>query len=86
MRRQIVAKISAACAAPPAGLCGSLPKLGHFAHQEVNLLLLPHNDLVELIDQVFGKAGLYFQVCQALLDVLAPPEVVLLMFHDRIGP
>ena len=38
----------------------------HFTRQVVNLVLLPGDDLVELVEQILSEAGLYFQIDQAL--------------------
>ena len=42
----------------------------HFADQRVDLGLLADDDLVEFVEQVFGKAGFDFEFGQALGGVL----------------
>ena len=44
-----------------------LAQLAHFAQQEVNVLLLAHDDGVELVQQVFLKTDLDLQIGQALV-------------------
>ena len=58
---------------------GRLPQVSQLAHQHVDLLLLAHDDLVQLIQQVFGEAGLDFQIGQALVDVVC-------VFHAAFCP
>lgn len=63
MRRQVITQ------AAPSVQCAFwrwLPKLGHLAQQQVNLLLLARNDLVQMLNQVFGVGGLDFKIRQAL--------------------
>jgi hypothetical protein len=66
MRRQFVAQIERCCTASFWNLLAQTPQL---AGKIVNLLLLAVNDEVELIEQIFGVAGLDLQVVQALLKV-----------------
>ena len=66
MRRQFVAQV-ARCA--HAAIGAGLAQLAQFADQQVDLLLLAHDDFVELIELVFGEAGLDFQLGQALVGV-----------------
>ena len=66
MRRQFVAQIERCCTASFWNLLAQTPQL---AGKVVNLLLLAVDDEVELIEQVFGVAGLDLQVIQALLKV-----------------
>ena len=42
----------------------------HFADQRVDLRLLANDDLVEFVEQVFGKAGFDLEFGQALGGVL----------------
>ena len=67
MRRQIVAQI-ARCTQTT--ICAGLAQVRHFADQLVNLLLLAHDDLVELIEQIFREGSLDLKICQALLGLL----------------
>lgn len=53
-----------------------LANLPNLAHQQVNVLLLADDDLVELIQQVFGETGLDFQIGESLLGGLG-------VFHER---
>ena len=64
MRRHVVTK-----ATRGANDCLSvwLPQRSDFSNQAVNLLLLADDDCVQLLKQVFGKAGLDFQIGQALV-------------------
>ena len=66
MRRQFVTQI-ARCRV--ASLWNLLAQTQQLAGKVVNLLLLAVDDEVELIEQVFGVAGLDLQVVQALLKV-----------------
>jgi len=76
MRRQFVAQV----ALHGLAVFGLLPaKLGQLAQQGVNLLLLAKDGLVQLVQQVFGVAGLDFQLGQAGVGVVR-------MFHGAIGP
>jgi hypothetical protein len=60
---QFVARIAAA---RNAAFGGRLAQQRHLADQQVDLSLLPDDDLIESVEQVFGKAGLDFQLGQAL--------------------
>ena len=62
-----------------------LPERGDLSNQAVNLLLLADYDCVQLLQQVFGKAGLDFQIGQALINIVCVLRVVQ-VFHARIGP
>lgn len=66
VRRYLVAQAAEGGAA----LGRLLAQVGHFAHQPVYLLLLAHDDLVELFQHVVRKAGLDLQLQQAAFDVL----------------
>ena len=67
MRGQVVASTPGV---DGTGIMGRLAQLADVANQQVNLLLLADDDLVELLQQVFAKAGLDFQIGQALVNVL----------------
>lgn len=54
MRRQIVTQVARST---QAAICAGLAQFGDRINQHVNLLLLPNNDFVELVDQVFCVAG-----------------------------
>lgn len=62
-----------------------LPERSDFSNQAVYLLLLADYDCVQLLQQVFGKAGLDFQIGQALINIACVLRVVQ-VFHARIGP
>lgn len=62
MGRQIVAQV-----ARRSRFAGLLPQVREFANQQVDLRLLANNDFVELVQRVFSKAGLDFQLGDALL-------------------
>jgi hypothetical protein len=47
-----------------------LAKLADFTNERINLLLLLKDGLVELLHQIFGEAGLDFQVHQAFVCVV----------------
>lgn len=66
MRRQLVAQ----AAERRRALGRLLAQVGHVALQAVDLLLLAHNDLVQLFQQVVGETGLDLQVEQPAFDVL----------------
>lgn len=59
MRWQVIAQ-----AAPwwRCAVCRWLPQFGHLAQQQVNLLLLADNDLIQLLNQVFGVSRLDFKI------------------------
>jgi len=76
MRRQFIAQI----ALPDLATFGLLPaQLDHFAQQQIQLLLLAKDGLVQLVQQVFGVAGLDLQFSQAGIGVVR-------LVHARIGP
>lgn len=64
MRWQVITQ------ATPCGLrafCSRLPQLSHFAQQQVNLPLLTGNDLIQLLNQIFGISRFDFKSSQALV-------------------
>jgi hypothetical protein len=65
MWRQVVA-CPAQDSAP--GIRNLLPELIYLANQRIDLLLLADDDLVQLVEQVFIKAGLDLQIGQAVVD------------------
>ena len=67
MRRQL---ISQAAKAARLRLGGLLAQAFDLALQAVDLVLLAHDDGVELIEQVFGEAGLDLEVGQPLFGAL----------------
>ncbi len=70
MRRQLIPQIALPWRLRLRGL---LAQVQHFADQRVDLRLLADDDvveLVELVEQVFGKAGFDFQFGQVLVDFL----------------
>ena len=67
MWRQVVAQIPRR-AQPAIG--ARLAQFGDRLDQLVDLLLLPHDDFVELVNLVFGVAGFDFQLGQAVVGVL----------------
>ena len=75
MGRQFVARIARRA---QAGLGRLLLQLPHLAHQELYLRLLAMDELVQVIDQVFGEAGLDLEIGEAAIDVLRG-------VHRRIG-
>ena len=62
-----------------------LPERSDLSNQAVDLLLLSNYHCVQLLQQVFGKAGLDFQIGQALINIACVLRVVQ-VFHARIGP
>ena len=67
MRRQLIPQI----ALPRRlGVDGLLAQVQHFADERVDLGLLADDDLVEFVEQVFGKAGFDLEFGQALGGVL----------------
>ena len=66
VRRQFIPQATKTAAA---AIGRVLTQLAHLADERVDLLLLLKNGLVELLDQVFGKAGLDFKVHQAFVNV-----------------
>ena len=65
MRRQVVAGPAERAAT---GFGHLLAQPLDFAQQRVDLLLLADDDLIELVEQVFVKAGLDLQLGQAVVD------------------
>jgi len=64
VRRQLIAQIAHAMRC--IRICWRLlTQLGYLANQLVYLLLLQKNRLIELIQQIIGKAGLDFELGQA---------------------
>lgn len=65
VRWQFVCRLTRRC-----GACiwRMLAQLAHVALQEGNFLLLAHDDLVELVQQIFVEAGLDFQISESLLN------------------
>ncbi len=76
MWRQVITQVTR-CAHAAVG--AGLAQLADFADKRVNLLLLPDDNLVELIQQIFGEAGLDLQFHQALVGCVC-------VFHPSIGP
>lgn len=76
MRRQIVPRV-AHCG--HAGFGDRFFQGCYLADQQVDLALLPYDDLVELIKQVFRIGGLDFKICQPLVGG------VVCIFHELIG-
>ena len=64
MRRQIV---GSAAQRRGIGFEALLAQLQQLMHERVNLLLLPDDDLVEFIKQIFREAGFDFQVGESLV-------------------
>ena len=64
MRRQLVTQ-AAESGRLRLGLL--LAQGGQLAHQQVDLALLHHDGFVEVVEQVFGEAGLDLQVGETLL-------------------
>lgn len=69
MRWQVIACTARVASA---GLGQVVPQLPDLPCQRLQFLLLTHDDLVELLDQVFGETGFDFQIGQAI-------------FHTGIG-
>ena len=67
MRRDFIAQITRLGTAPRLGQ--AVAHLTQLLNQRVNLLLLAVHLRIELVEQVFGKAGLDFEVDQAIFDV-----------------
>jgi len=79
MRRQLIPQAAkGACLR----LGGLLAQAFDLALQAVDLVLLAHDDGVELIEQVFGEAGLDLEVGQSLFGALFGRVRV---FHAPIG-
>ncbi len=66
MRRNFIAQIARLGAATRLGQ--AVAHLTQFLNQRVNLLLLAVHLRIELVEQVFCKAGLDFEVNQAIFD------------------
>ena len=64
MRRQVVEQTARRT---QAAVCGRLPQFSDLAQQQVNLLLLAHDDVVELLQLILAKGGFDFQMGQALI-------------------
>lgn len=79
MRRQLIPQ---AAKAAGLGLSGLLAQAFDFAGQAVDLVLLAHDDGVELVEQVFGVAGLDLEIGQPLLGAVFEGVGV---FHVSIG-
>ena len=75
MRWQVVAQIARHANALA---WGGLSKVADLSNQRVDLLLLADDDLVQLIQQVFGEAGFDLKINQALFGVVG-------VFHACIG-
>ena len=75
MRRQFVTQ-----AAERAIVRGraALAQLGHLAHQTVDLELLLNDNLIQLVQHVFGETGLDLEVGQAAVCAVD-------VFHGPIG-
>ena len=78
MWRHVVAQ-AARCACP--AIRGGLPEFNDCSNQIINLFLLAHDDVVKLLQQVFGVGGFDFQISQALINVVG----VVREIHERIG-
>lgn len=86
VRRQVIAQVARRTSAP---VIGRLAEFCDFTQQRVDLLLLADDDLVKLLQQVFGKCRLDLQVNEALLNVIGSRRGVVRVvqvFHDAIGP
>ena len=79
MRRQLIPQ---AAEGARLRLGGLLAQAFDLALQAVDLVLLAHDDGVELIEQVFGEAGLDLEVGQALFGEVFGGVCV---FHAPIG-
>lgn len=76
MRRQLIAQAPWRARFSVRNL---LPKLGQLTNQQIELPLLANDDQVELIDHVFGEAGLDLQISQTLFNIVR-------LFHPSIEP
>ena len=79
MRRQLIPQ---AAERSRLGLGGLLAQAFDLALQTVDLVLLAHDDGVELIEQVFGEAGLDLEIGQPPLGAVFQGVRV---FHAPIG-
>ena len=79
MRRQLIPQ---AAEGSRLRLSGLLTQAFDLALQAVELVLLAHDDGVELIEQVFGEAGLDLEIGQPLLGAVFEGVRV---FHAPIG-
>ena len=70
MRRQFVAQVLRL-----AHTGGGLAQVADLAQQAVDLLLLAQDDFIQLINQVFGEAGLDLQIGQPLFNIEAMGHV-----------
>mgnify|MGYP006982268869 FL=1 len=68
MGRQFVAGILHGSVPARSGAVGLFLELGDLLRQSVDLLLLAKNRQVELIEQVFGVAGLDLELVEARAD------------------
>ena len=66
MRRQFIPRTPRL---PGARFRQLITQLSDLPRQCIQILLLADDDLVELLHQVFGKAGLDFEICQTPFDV-----------------
>lgn len=79
MRRQLVASAAQAGHVAVRHLLAQLPD---FAQQQVDLPLLVNDDLIQLIELVFVKAGLDLKIDQTLFDFMQSVHTLLgLNFH-----
>ena len=67
MRRQFVPQVAARA---NAAVGGGLSQVRNFANQLVDLLLMTHDDLVQLVKQILLEAGLDLEIGQALPGVV----------------
>lgn len=82
MRRQLVAS---AAQARHAAVRHLLAQLSDFAQQQVDLPLLVNDDLIQLIELVFVKAGLDLKIDQALFDFMQSIHTLLGLNFHRLG-
>ena len=83
MRRQLIPQ---AAKGSRLRLGGSLAQALDLARKAVDLVLLAHDDGVELIEQVFGEAGLDLEVGQSLFGaVFGVVFKGVRVFHAPIG-
>ncbi len=65
MWRQVIAELAIIATNP---ICVRLLQSGHFSYECINLGLLAHDHLVQLIHQVLTKTGFHFQFGEALIN------------------
>ena len=82
MRRQLVTRAAQACHVAFRHLLAQLPD---FAQQQVDLPLLVNDDLIQLIELVFVKAGLDLKIDQALFDFMQSVHTLLGLNFHRLG-